>query len=114
VNAPRALESNPGKKRMFKILAHQDQRPMPNPVKGRKSKAQLRAQTKFGPPLELKPTGEFPYATEIEIRRRVGLLDDHLLAKYPQIIDELVPWLARKAEGGGDVGYDELQDFAPF
>lgn len=111
MNAPRALESNPGKKRVFKILAHQDQKPMANPVKARKGKTQLRAQTKFGPPLELKPTGEFPYATEIEIRRRVGMLDDHLLAKYPQLVDELVPWLARRAEGGGDVDEGDLEDF---
>lgn len=113
---PRALDLNPKKssKRRYVILAHQDQRPKANPVAAKKGKGktQLRAQTKFGAPLVLKPYEAPPYATEIEIRRRVGMIDDHYLARYPQIMDELVPWLAQQAEmETSGIGHDDVGDF---
>lgn len=109
MNAPRALELNPGKKRVFKILAHQDQKPMANPIKARKGKTQLRAQTKFGPPLKLPVLSEMPTVTETEIRRRVGMIDDHLLARYPQIVDQLVPWLAKRADDD-ETSFGDIED----
>lgn len=94
--APRALDMPPGQKRIFKILVHKDQVAEANPT--------------FGPPLKLPVLKEIPFTTETEIRRRMGGLDDHLLAQYPEIMEDLVPWLARKAEGGGETDEDELRE----
>ena len=70
------------------------------------------AGTKFGPALALEsPPTDPPYSTEAEIARRVRKLPHETLARWPQIETALVPWLARRAEAGGDVSQIEMEDF---
>lgn len=81
------------------------------PAKGKAAKPRPHqgAGTKFGPELQLTPPPvDPPYATEIEIRRKVGKLDERLLRKHPGLLSDLVPWLAQRAEAGADV--DDLEE----
>lgn len=65
---------------------------------------------------QLTPYVPSVFATEGEIRRRMGLIDDHLLAEYPQIMDQLPTWLAQHADVGaadieGEIHESDLEDY---
>lgn len=76
--------------------------------------AKLKAQRSGGEPVrlggpkpsymegfQLTPYEPSEYATEGEIRHRMTRLDDHLLAEYPQLLEQFPRWLEDHADNNG-------------
>jgi hypothetical protein len=66
--------------------------------------------TQFGPALKLTPEIDPPYATEIEIGRKMGKLDERTLRRYPSIMTKLVPWLAKRAQSNKSMSVGDISD----